>query len=306
MLQILIAFILSLGAVFFWAFFYFYYSPRFTTPRGTLFILFFGGIIAAVIAFFIEAEIFSFLPYGLNPFSFGQITIANPNEALIIIFLIFVIFVPTEEIIKFLILKSIADRKYREMDQIIDGLKFGLAVGLGFAFFENIIYFTVYMESLEKIDFLRLFFLRLFTSTLAHSLYSGFMGYFIALAKFNRFYSKKFIQRGILGAIVFHGLYNIFLFTSFSFLSIILLVLSLILIMRWYVDRRYLEITIQQGQAEAISLPFLASRPEFESILSKNKVSYNFIKSLNLCPFCLRKKIPKGDTCSYCSRKVVR
>ena len=306
MVHILIASILSFSAVFFWGIFYFYYSPRLTTPRGTLFILFLGGILAAIIAFFVEREIFSILPPSLNPFFSGQAIVSNLRELLSICILFFIFFVPLEELAKFLILRFVINRRPKELNQVIDGLKFGIAVGLGFAFLENAVYFKVYLGSLEKADFARLFFLRFFTATLAHSLYGGFMGYFLGLAKFYRLYSGKFIRWGILGAIVFHSLYNIFLFTSVSFLSIILLIILLMIIMKWYSDRRYLEVKIQKGQIGQISPPFLGSRPEFESILSKNKVSYNFIKKLNLCPFCLKDISSKDDTCSYCGKKLKR
>lgn len=48
MIQILIALTLSFSAILFWGAFYFYYLPRFTTPRGTILILFLGGIFLKV------------------------------------------------------------------------------------------------------------------------------------------------------------------------------------------------------------------------------------------------------------------
>lgn len=132
------------------------------------------------------------------------------------------------------------------------------------------------------------------------------MGYFLGLAKFYRLYSKRFITFGIVGAIILHGLYNLFLFTSASFFSIVLLISLLLLIMKWYSDRRYLEIKIKKGWIQEISPLFLGNRPEFESILAKNKVTLKFIRKLNLCPFCLKKQDPRKDICSYCGKKFER
>ena len=75
---------------------------------------------------------------------------------------------------------------------------------------------------------------------------------------------------------------------------------------KWYQDRRNLETYIIEGRIEYIHPPFFSERSEFESILAKNKVTYEFIKKLNLCPFCLKRQDPKKDVCSYCGGKLKR
>jgi len=301
--------ILSFTPSFFWLLFYFYYSPRFTTPRRLLIALFFLGMAAAILAVLIERGIFQILPdsilktferyfFGIPPYQL--------RDVLIIFFLMFFLVAPIEEIIKFLMIRIVINKKPQYLNQIIDGIKLGVVTGLGFAVIENGIYFLQPLSVNDVSLLWRLFLLRFFVSTLGHSLYTGIMGYYFGLSNFYKLYSRRFLREGILLAIFVHAIFNFFLLINLGFFSITVLIIFLLLMFKWYQDRRNLENYIIKGQLGFIHPPLFSERSEFESILAKNKVTYEFIKKLNLCPFCLRKQDPKQDICSYCGGKLKR
>ncbi len=303
-----LALVLSFGATAFWLLFYFYYSPRYTTPRGTLVLLFLLGVGAALAARLIEKAIFDFLPPSIiQVLGVEEFQVKNILDLLLLVFFMFAIVAPVEELMKFSVLRAVMRVRSKEVNQIVDGLKFGIVVGLGFVTVENFIYFSNVISLGNTFVTLQTIFLRFFTATLAHSLYSGMMGYFLGLASFYRLYAKRFTIRGIAAAIILHGLYNTLLFSAFSFYSIFIIIILLPLLIKWYSDRRYLERKIEKGETELILPPFWSDRPEFESILAKNNVSYAVIKKLRLCPFCLRRDAA-GDNglCGYCGRKMTR
>lgn len=309
---LLVSILLSVAATAFWLFFYYHYSPRFTTPRLTLAGLLLAGALAAGAVFFAEREVFShFSPTLSSLLLQGTPVSENLGNVFMVAGVMFFVVAPLEESVKFFLLRVSMRMRPNEWNQIIDGIKFGLVAGLGFAAMENAIYFYTAFPAQGSsregvIAFFQTVFLRFFTATLAHSLYSGMMGYFLGLARFYRLYADRFEKRAFFFPIILHGLYNTFLFTSANFYSILLIIIFLFLLLKWYSDRRNLEIRIERGEAEIILPPFLSDRPEFESILAKNQVSYQFIKELRLCPFCLRQDTLKDNMCSACGRKLER
>jgi len=130
-----------------------------------------------------------------------------------------------EEGAKFLILfKRFYPRK--AFDEPKDGMIYGMTLGLGFAFFENIFYSIFPFQNL--MDTLQELLLRGISATLVHFLAGGIVGYFLAIAKFSNFSSSKKLKLIVLGlilAIVFHGLYNIFLRLNYFWILIPIAVL---------------------------------------------------------------------------------
>ena len=302
-LLILLSFIPSL----FWLFFYFFYSPQFTTSRGILAAVFFGGIVAALAAAFIERWGVGLLPGHtlsvLNQYFFLEPP-QDPVKLGILALFTFLFIAPVEEFLKFSLLFFFIKRFPKHLNQIIDGIKFGIVVGLGFAVLENGVYFYPHLISGETATLLKIFFLRFFVATLGHSLYTGVLGYYVGLGHFYRLYRGKFIRNGLILAILIHGLFNFFLFVNIGFYSVILVIVSLLFMVKWYRDRKNLESYIVQGKYEMIRPPMFAERPEFESILAKNRVTYAVIKKFRLCPFCLKGRDPKQETCLYCGKRV--
>ncbi|MDF2379566.1 MAG: PrsW family glutamic-type intramembrane protease [Candidatus Gracilibacteria bacterium] len=93
-----------------------------------------------------------------------------------------------EEVLKALALILLVQQFYKSFDQIVDGIVFGAFVALGFAFAENIYYFTYVVESYQySMEFLAVFNLRSFGTMLSHTVFTGTFGIFYALAYFGNF-----------------------------------------------------------------------------------------------------------------------
>ncbi|MBT4384820.1 PrsW family intramembrane metalloprotease [Candidatus Peregrinibacteria bacterium] len=99
-----------------------------------------------------------------------------------------------------------------KFNEIMDGITYAVLASMGFAVFENILYTLNYGIEVGI--------LRGFTAIPAHALFSGIMGFYIGMAKFekNKKKEKKLIRRGLMAAVFFHGLYDLLLFTNVTLL----------------------------------------------------------------------------------------
>lgn len=125
----------------------------------------------------------------------------------------FVVVALTEEGMKYLVLRNYAYR-LKEFDEPYDGIMYGATISLGFAAIENVLYV---MEGGQDVALLRMF-----TAVPAHATFGILMGYFVGRA---RFLSKGSPQlerlKGLLIAVLFHGLYDFFLFLQWPYIFIL-------------------------------------------------------------------------------------
>lgn len=131
----------------------------------------------------------------------------------------FVVVALVEEFSKYVIVKYYA-QKNKEFNEPFDGIVYALTVSMGFAALENVLFILQYGVSTGIT--------RAFTAVPAHATFGILMGYFMGKAKF----SKNRIQLnllGLLGATIFHGFYNFFLFINFVPGTLIGAILSLII-----------------------------------------------------------------------------
>jgi protease PrsW len=118
----------------------------------------------------------------------------------------FVVVALTEEISKFAMLRIYAFPRIF-FNEPFDGIVYGVMVAMGFATVENIGYVMT--------NGIGTAFARMFLSVPAHATFGVLMGYYVGLAKFtNNASSKFFMLRGLLLAILFHGLFDLFLFVQ--------------------------------------------------------------------------------------------
>ena len=111
-----------------------------------------------------------------------------------------------EESSKFLILRFYSFTR-RSFDEPLDGIVYSVLISMGFATIENIFYSYEHGLSVA--------FLRMFTSVPAHATFGILMGYYVGLAKFTRGgHSVQLMVRGLLLAVFFHGLFDLFLFVQ--------------------------------------------------------------------------------------------
>lgn len=129
----------------------------------------------------------------------------------------------SEEWVKYLVMRWY-NYPHKEFDEPYDGIMYGSAVALGFAAIENILYiFNPEVNGFET------GLVRMFTAVPAHATFGVIMGYFMGRAKFRVGNQHPFLERmkGLLAAILLHGLYDYFLFLGngllalFSFASLV-------------------------------------------------------------------------------------
>ena len=95
-------------------------------------------------------------------------------------------------------------------------------ISLGFATVENLFYVFNYVGNQET----EVAIIRMFSAIPLHAACGVIMGYFVGLAKFSS-ESNNYLFKGLLSAVVIHGLYNYFIFLgNASSLSIVCLLIA--------------------------------------------------------------------------------
>ena len=89
-----------------------------------------------------------------------------------------------------------------QFDEIADGIVYTITAGLGFAFFENILY------SFGPTSIL---IMRGVTAVPLHAVSAGILGYYIGLSKFG---GRRVFAKGLAYAVLIHGIYDYLLFTG--------------------------------------------------------------------------------------------
>ena len=112
----------------------------------------------------------------------------------------------TEEILKFLVVMLIIyPNKY--FDEPFDGIVYSVFVGMGFATAENLTFVLQGSASLAL--------MRMLSAVPAHFVFAVIMGYYLGKAKSNKKAQLLFIVLSIFIPIIFHALYDYFLFIDF-------------------------------------------------------------------------------------------
>jgi len=171
------------------------------------------------------------IPVGILEELINQRTLEliSPLNPIYLYFIMpFLIVALPEELGKLWVVKKFAF-DHHKFNEIMDGITYCILASMGFAILENIIY-TIQFGVGTGI-------LRAFTAVPAHALFSGIMGYYIGLAKFKKDKAlvRKLFIRGMLAAVILHGLYDALLISQNIYL--ILLIFPLIGHMWWILNR---------------------------------------------------------------------
>ncbi len=175
--------------------FYIYYSDKYNKePKILLTISFLLGAIISVILALIMYVGFNIVLPLQEEFSIQQQIIKA-----------FIVVAFTEEFSKYIIVRYYAQPK-KHFDEKFDGIVYAVMVSMGFAATENMIYV---LQGGHEIALSRAF-----TAIPAHATFGILMGYFMGKAKFSK---NKWLLNltGLALAILFHGLYDVFLFLDF-------------------------------------------------------------------------------------------
>lgn len=179
---------------------YLYYRDKYEKePIRVLMKAFGGGVLTIIPALFLAVV---FQP-GAQLFSNNAFLLSFYNA--------FLLAAVPEEVSKFLFLYLLIwhDKNFNEY---FDGIIYAVFVSMGFALIENILYVIEggYGVAIG----------RAILSVPAHALFGVIMGYYFAHAKFIPSQKAKYLFKGVLFAILAHGIYNFLLMYSNALIEI--------------------------------------------------------------------------------------
>ena len=183
MLAVARCILFAVGPALFWMWLYYRRDRWDPEPKAKVLKMFVLGMLVAVPVWWIESALAP-SPAGWG----GGLVFDN-----------FVRVALVEEGCKFLIVWLFAYYQ-REFDEPMDGIVYAVAVALGFATVENVVYGLMLGENLILY--------RAFTSTLAHVAFSGIVGYELGRAKFRGPEGRLKVWFAFLLAVVLHGFYD--------------------------------------------------------------------------------------------------
>ena len=143
-------------------------------------------------------------------------------------------------------------RRSKVIDQVFDGLLLGVAMGLGFATFENATYFLNLFEQANYDTLVFVFFLRFVLSTLAHVSFGGIMGAMIARGVFHVYDPRRFLLPAFMIPWFLHGLYDLLLGVGLGFYAVLVLVPAVIVVSRWTMRRDFFVVNRKNGELLAV------------------------------------------------------
>lgn len=178
---------------------YFYRKDRFEPePKRLILQLFAGGMLMVIPASFLER------------FWRTSLTEARMTGDIVDLFLLsFLMIGLIEEGVKMFLL-GLAIYPHPELDEPVDGIVYGVTVGLGFAAVENLLYTWSLGLTVGLV--------RAVVGCLAHAAFTGWGGSYLCRAK----RSKRpwlWLISGLAVAVLWHGLYDFLLFIGNSYLS---------------------------------------------------------------------------------------
>jgi Predicted membrane protein len=227
MLRLLLLLIASIGPGLLWLW-YFYHQDRYEPePLKVVFKVFLAGLLLVI-------------PAGLlEQLWRGQILTAvrNGNWASLLA-MAFLVIAFIEESLKTVFLWWLTGRN-KELDEPVDGIIYGITLGLGFASLENLLWASTFGFGVAA--------LRAVVTTLAHATFTGWMGYFIATYRFHK-PNWSILLIGYLLAWGSHGLYDFLLFLRNPIASLLAFLMIAGLLLRLY----------QIIQKQVINSPFKA------------------------------------------------
>lgn len=116
--------------------------------------------------------------------------------------------------------------KNKELDEPVDGIIYGITLGLGFASLENLLWAGIFGFGVAA--------LRAVVTTLAHASFTGWMGYYIAKYKLQSPDKPSLLIYGFILALVSHGSYDFLLFLRSPFSTLLAFTLIAALLVRLY------------------------------------------------------------------------
>lgn len=236
-IKIIVSIFAAMIPIIVWGYLFYQKNPE---SRKWTFITFLGGMISVVPIllykyawqFYPHINIFQFVNRSFTTNLIEFATIALPLSVTVNFMLVGVF----EEYLKNLVVRIVDRGRFQTID---DAIEFSIIAALGFAYVENILYFTYIWDTQGTESFIVSVVFRSIFSTFAHILFSGIFGYYYGIAYFcnpifheqertKRFFILRLIHRishfrlpslfheekaleGLLFAVIMHAFFNIIL-----------------------------------------------------------------------------------------------
>ena len=156
------------------------------------------------------------IPAAVLEYGFGVILDSLTSGFINIFILSFIIIAPIEEYLKYVVVMN-GVYKSLEFDEVMDGIVYTVSASLGFATLENILYVFSHGVGIGIA--------RAFSAVPGHAFFGALMGYYIGLAKLNPEKEKQFLTKGLIFAILAHGLYDFLLFTKTDLAALVIVLI---------------------------------------------------------------------------------
>ncbi len=171
------------------------------------------------------AGMFAVLPASIIESPFSGL-ISNPPSLLILFLSTIFIVGFVEEGIKS-ILVYILHFKHPEFDEPLDGIIYGVTVGLGFAAAENLFYTIMYGYEVGLA--------RAVITSLAHASFTGIFGFYLTQSR--QYNNKHFIFFGFILVSFMHGLYDFLVISQLiSFITTIIIIAALQIYLAYLIE----------------------------------------------------------------------
>ena len=188
--------------------YWFYNKDTIKEPKKLLNKLFISGIISGIIVTVVSIIGLILFPYLTD--------ISHISNFFILLFYSYIFIALIEESSKLLMIYKVSYHS-QEFDQAYDIVLYSVFVGIGFAFFENIIYLLGTPSIQTAI-------MRSITAVPAHTCFQIMMGYFLYLSKFKE--KRENMMLALIIPILLHGTYDLLIFTG----NILLVIIDIILL----------------------------------------------------------------------------
>ena len=274
----------------------YYVRERSPSVRGPTMTRFFAlGMLSVAFAVVLERAIYA-LWRGVSPATsrvfFAEGIAAADLSALVTTAAVsFGVIAVVEEGVRYILMRVLFHRT-QDFDQLIDGVQYGFALGLGFSFIENTLYFLQLFRSLDFDTLVVVFFLRFLISTVGHLSFGGVMGYFLAAARVFPSERRRYLQYAFFFPWLMHGLFDTLLAVQLSFYTVLLLLLPAYLFWSWFQDERMFELHVLRGRR----LRFPVA-PTKRDIPSPRPHVVEVLPAMKSCPNCY---VPLQETSKQC------
>lgn len=147
--------------------------------------------------------------------------VPQTNNFLWVLYLSFVVAAFTEEFFKFIVLYFLIWLE-KNFNEPFDGIVYSVIISLGFAMVENILYVVN-----PAIGGIYTAVTRAVFSVPGHVFFGVSMGYFFALAKYDRHMKTNYLCRALIVPVILHGFFNFILLCDISFAMLIFIVYAI-------------------------------------------------------------------------------